>query len=143
MAGKGFRDTFLINVPVADVILHTIPVGADVGLLVIPDGFNESVELLSIAIAANQLVVDGSNVATLDIEFHDDSANSDANLVAAFNLLAAGGNTVLEGTTIWQGSQIMDPGDRLNAEFTLTTPDTAGLGYHFTLECRIVSRSGD
>lgn len=141
MAGKGHGKTFLVNVPIPDPVLAQSPSGTDVGLLVIPDGVNMSVEVVSLTVAGNVLVADTSDAATLDIEFHDDSGDSDANLVAAEDLLT--GYTVLEGKTIWRGSQVMDPGDRLNAEFTRTTPDTAGQGYHIVLECRIIERSGD
>ena len=141
MAGKGHGGVFLVNVPIPDPVLAQSPSGTDVGLLICPDGVNMALEVLSITVAANVLVADTSNVATLTVEFHDDSEDSDADLVDAQNLLS--GFTVLEGLTIWRGCQPMAPGDRLNAEFARTTPDTGGQGYHIVLECRIVERSGD
>ncbi|KKM96713.1 hypothetical protein LCGC14_1175330 [marine sediment metagenome] len=129
----------LTTVPVADVLLFTTPVGTDLGLFAVPDGANFQIELLSIGVISNVLLADGSNVGTVDIEWTDDS-NSDtvANLVAAFDLLTA---TNLIYNQVWRGSQILDPGDRVNAEFTLTTPDTAGEGYAFILEYRVLRHS--
>ena len=141
MAGKGQGGVFLVPVPIPDPVLAQSPSGTDVGLLVIPDGVNMSVEVLSITVAANVLVADTTDPVTLTVEFHDDSEDSDADLVDAHDLLT--GYTVLEGLTIWRGVQPMAPGDRLNAEFTRTTPDTAGQGYHIVLECRLIERSGD
>ena len=141
MAGKGHGNVFLVNVPIPDPVLAASPSGTDVGLLVVPDGVNMSVEVLSITVAANVLVADTTNVATVTIEVHDDSDDSDSDLVDAEDLLT--GYTVLEGKTIWRGSKQMDPGDRMNAEFARTTPDTGGQGYQIVLECRLIERSGD
>jgi len=143
MAGKGVGDIFLVNVPIPDPILAAAPSGTDVGLLLVPCGFSISVELLSISVGANVLAIDGTDPVTLDIEFRDVSAGTTANLVAAQDLEVTGLNVAPGGTTIWRGSQILDSDDALNAEFTRTTPDTAGQGYHIVLECRLVARSGD
>lgn len=132
-------DVQLINVPVADPILAAAPVGTEVGLFIVPDNANFQVALLSVTVACNVLVVDGTDPVTVDIEWVDDSAaDAVANLAAAFDLEAI---TVLVGNEVWRGSQILDPGDRVNAEFTRTTPDTAGQGYHFVVEYRILRRS--
>jgi len=141
MAGKGVGDIFLVNVPIPDIILAAAPTGTDVGLLLVPCGFHESVEVLSISVAANVLAIDGADPVTLDIEFYDNSTTTLSNLVATVDLEAI--NPAPGGTTVWFGTLVMDADDALNAEFTRTTPDTPGEGYHIVLECRLVARSGD
>lgn len=135
--------TFFVSVTVPDVYLFTTPVGNDVGIFAVPDGAGYQVEAKSITIRAQQLVVDAADPVTADIEWVDDSAaDAVTNLNASAIDLKAAGLTVLVGNTVWQGSQILDPGDSLNLEITSTTPTTAGLGYVVVLEARIIEKSG-
>lgn len=133
-------DVQILVVPI-DAALETSPTVTEACLLACPDGVNMQIELLSVGFRANTLPVDGSNAVTFDLEFIDDS-NSDAvaNLVAAYNMLAANA-TVLIYNEAWRGSQIMDAGDVINAEFTVTTPDTASEGAALIVEYRVLRHS--
>ncbi len=117
-------DIQCVVVPVGDHLNGTVT-ASEATLLSVPDGANFQIELLSVSFRTNTLPADGSAV-TVDIEWIDDS-NSDtvANLLATYDLETAG-STVLINNEIWRGSQILDPGDAVNAEFatdgTLTTP---------------------
>ena len=88
---------------------------------------------------ANTNVVD-AGTTTVDIEFIDDS-NSDAvaDILAGYDLTGA---TVLVYNQIWRGSQILDAGDVINAEFTtdgsLSTP---AQGAAFIVEFRVLQHS--
>ena len=80
---------------------------------------------------------------TFDLEWIDDSASDAvANLEAAYNMLAAG-STVLVYNEVWRGSQILDPGDVVNAEFTgnVSTPATPSEGAALIVEYRVLQRS--
>ncbi len=58
------------------------------------------------------------------------------NLAASFNL---GGISIREVTEIWRGSQVMNPGDTLNAEIASHTDTTAGQGYSFIVEYKVLA----
>ena len=133
-------DVHVITVPI-DAALETTPTIGEVTLLACPDGANMQLELLSVGFRANTLPVDGSAAVTFDLEWVDDS-NSDtvANLLAAYNMLAAG-STVLVYNKVWRGSQILDPGDAVNAEFSVATPDTASEGAALIVEYRVLRHS--
>ena len=132
-------DVNIITVTVPEVLVFTTPVGTDLALFAVPDNANIQIELLSVGVTHNVLIVDGGNVFTLDLEWVDDS-NSDtvANLVAAFDMLTT---TNLVYNEIFRGSQILDAGDKVNAEFTSSTPTTAGEGYAFIVEYRVLRHS--
>lgn len=133
-------DVQILVVPI-DAALETTPTVTEATLLAIPDGVNLQVELLSVGFRANTLPVDGDDPVTVDIEWIDDSAaDVVANLAAAYNMLAAG-STVLVYNTIWRGSQILEAGDAVNAEFTVTTPTTASEGAALIVEYRILRHS--
>ena len=139
MADEPQSNINIAVVTVPEVLVFTTPVGTDLALFAVPDNVNLQVELLSVGVKHNVLLVDASNVGTVDIEWVDDSeSDAVANLAAAFDLLTT---TNLVYNEIWRGSQVLDAGDSVNAEFTLTTPDTAGEGYAFIIEYRILRRS--
>lgn len=108
-------------------------------LLACPDNVNLQLELLSVSFRANTLPGDSSDV-DVDIEFIDDSdSDSVTDLETDYDLKTA---TVLINNEVWRGSQILDPGDVINAEFTtdgdLTTPSQ---GAAFIVEYRVLTRS--
>ena len=123
-----------------DPCLELTPTSVEAGLLVVPDGANFQIELLSVTYRANILPVDGSANVNIDLEFIDDSdSDSVTNLVAAYTL--DDNRTALIGNQVWRGSQIMEAGDALNAEFDTSTPDTKSEGAIFVVEYRILRRS--
>lgn len=127
-----------ITVPIGDHFNAT-PTAVEATLLSVPDNANFQVELLGISLRQHIVVVD-AGTTTLDIEWIDDSdSDAVANLLAAFEYT---GTTALVSGEVWRGSQILDPGDAVNAEITsdggLTT---AGEGPAFTVEFRIKRHS--
>jgi hypothetical protein len=133
-------DVHILVVPI-DAALETSPTVTEACLLACPTGANMQMEILSVGFRANTLPIDGDNAVTVDIEFIDDS-NSDtvANLAAAYDMLAAT-STVLIYNEVWRGSQILDSGDVVNAEFTVTTPTTASEGAALIVEYRVLRHS--
>lgn len=144
MSNSGFepQTDVLINIIPIDKHLETTPLELEATLLVCPDGALQRLELLSVSFRANILPIDAGNDVHVDIEFVDDSA-SDAitTLRTDYDLLAAG-STILVSNLIWRGSQILDQGDAINAEFTVTTPTTASEGAALIVEYRVVQYSG-
>ena len=134
-------DVHLLIVPI-DAALEQTPTVVEAALLICPDGANFQLELLGITYTAVTLPVDGSNDVNVDIEFVDDSA-SDAvtTLVSGYTL--DDNRTARVANTVFRGSQILDPGDVINAEFAslVATPDTASEGAAFQVEFRILRRS--
>lgn len=59
-----------------------------------------------------------------------------SNLSSSFDL---GAVSIREVTEIWRGSQVMNPGDTLNAEIASHTDTTAGQGYTFLVEYRVLA----
>ena len=59
-----------------------------------------------------------------------------SNLIAAFDL---GGGSIREIQEIYRGSQVMNPGDTLNAEIASHTDTTAGQGYTFIVEYKVLA----
>jgi len=133
-------DIRLAVVP-AEAAVEGTPTIAELGLLAVPDGANFQLELVSVGCVMHTLPIDAGGV-TVDIEWCDDSA-SDAvtDLLAGYDL-TAGGSTVLVYNQIWRGSQILDPGDAVNAEFaTDGTISTPGQGLAFIVEFRVLKHS--
>lgn len=130
-----------IGIIPCDMALETSPLITALTLLACPDGANMRMELLSVSFRANTLPVDSSNDVHVDIEFVDDSdSDSVTDLADNYDMLAAG-STVLVCNEVWRGSQILDPGDVINAEFTVTTPDTASEGAALIVEYRVLQHS--
>jgi hypothetical protein len=122
-----------------DACLEQTPTQVEACLLACPDNVNMQVELLSVGVRANTVPID-AGTTTVDIEFIDDS-NSDtpADLLAGFDLT---GITVLIYNPIWRGSQILDAGDVINAEFvTDGAISTASEGAALIVEYRVLRRS--
>ena len=126
----------------SDAAFETTPTAVEVGLLACPDGVNMQIELLSVGFRANTIPVDSAGTGTIlvDIEFIDDSdSDTVTNLVAAFDVEAA---TVLVYNEVFRGSQIMDPGDVINAEVSSDgTHNTAAEGSSWILEYRVLRHS--
>ncbi len=61
-----------------------------------------------------------------------------SNLRAAFNL---GTISIREMVNVWNGRQIMNPGDTINAELATHTNTTVGHGYSFILEYEVLKHS--
>jgi hypothetical protein len=130
-----------IGVVPIDAAMETTPTITEAALLAVPDGANFQLELLSVGFRANTLPVDAGDPVTFDLEWIDDSAaDVVANLLAAYNMLAAG-STVLVYNTVWRGSQVLDPGDVVNAEFTVSTPTTASEGAALIVEYKVLRHS--
>ena len=139
MAGEPQSDVHILIVP-CDAALETAPTITQLCLLAVPDGANFQLEILSVSFTAVTLPVDGTNDVHVDIEWVDDSAaDVVANLESAFDM--EDDTTALVVTEVWRGSQVLDPGDVVNAEFDVTTPDTASEGASFIVEYRIRKRS--
>lgn len=126
-------DKYLIASP-----LTTTTGSVVMALLGCPDQQGYQLELLSVSYVAHTLPADGGDV-DLDVEFIDDSA-SDAvtDLRENFDLTAGTARSVTE---VWRGSQILDPGDVINAEFTTDGSITAGHGQSLIVEFRVLKRS--
>ena len=124
-----------------DAHLEQTPTATEACLLICPDNAGFQLELLSVTYRANTLPIDASNNVNIDLEFIDDSdSDSVTNLVSAFELDGSG-LTAIVGNEVYRGGQILDPGDVINAEFDVTTPDTASEGAAFVVEYRIRRRS--
>jgi hypothetical protein len=107
--------------PVPDDAVHPV--------FSLPSTPNVSAEVYSVSIMYNIVPVDASHAFTADLIFHDASADSDTVLADDVDMKST--NTAIlanEMATIWTGLQRLDPGDSLRLAFTITTPDTAGLG---------------
>ena len=128
-----------INVVPAEAMFETSPTIAELTLLACPDGAGYQLELVGLGVVFHTVPVDGTDAVTADIEFVDDSdSDSVTNLKAAFDFE---GLTARVYNEIWRGSQILDPGDTINVEATITTPDTAGAGAAFIVEYKVKDRS--
>lgn len=139
MAGEPQTDVGIFVVP-CDAALEQAPTITELCLLACPDGVNFRLELLSVGFRANTLPVDGTNDVHCDVEFIDDSAaDAVTNLVSAYDL--EDDTTVLIYNEVYRGHQILDPGDVINVEFDVTTPDTAAEGAAFIVEYRVLKRS--
>lgn len=130
----------VITVP-AEGAVETTPTIIELGLLACPDNAGMKLELLSVGCICTTLPIDAGGV-TVDIEWCDDSGgDAVADLKAGYDL-TTGGTVVLVYNEIWRGSQILDPGDSVNAEFTTdSTLSTAGEGLSFIVEYRVLKRS--
>ena len=132
-------DVRLHVVPI-DAALETTPTAVEVCLLSVPDGANFQIELLSVNYTAVVLPVDAGVAVEFDLEWVDDSAaDAVANLTADYNLQT--GPTARVNNEVWRGSQILDPGDTVNAEFDVATPTTASEGAALIVEYRILRHS--
>lgn len=143
MPQSGFEpqtDVQILVVPI-DAALEQTPTATEATLLAVPVGVNMQLELLSVGFRANTLPIDAAAAVTFDLEWIDDS-NSDAvtNLAAAYSMLAANA-TALVYNQVWRGSQILDAGDAVNAEFTVATPTTASEGAALIVEYRVLRHS--
>lgn len=145
MPYAGFEPQTAVSLAIVDIdaALEQTPTVVNVCLLAVPDNVNMRVEVLSVGFRANTLPADasGGGDVHVDIEWVDDSHGSDAasDLRENYDLEAA---TVLIYNSIWRGSQILDPGDVLNAEFaTDGTIDTASEGAALIVEYRVLMRS--
>ncbi len=109
-------------------------------LLAVPDGANFQLEVLGVSYRAQQLPVDATNNLNFDLEWFDDSASdASTNLISAYTM--DDNRTALIMNNVWRGSQVLDPGDVLNAEFDVTTPDTAVEGCAVIVEYRVLRHS--
>lgn len=111
-----------VTIPLGDHLNATVT-AVEATLLSVPDGANFQVELLAVSYRTHVVPADASAV-TFDLEWVDDSeSDAVANILAGFVLT---GVTALVNNEVWRGSQILDPGDAVNAEVTtdaaLTTP---------------------
>lgn len=132
-------DIHFIVVP-CDAALEQTPTVTELCLLVCPDDANIQLELLGIGWRANTLPADSSNDVHVDIEFIDDSdSDSVTTIVTAYDL--EDDTTVLINNQVFRNSQILDAGDVINAEFDVTTPDTASEGAAFVVEYRVLRHS--
>lgn len=132
-------DVHIIVIPV-DAHMNAAVTEAEATLLCVPDGANFQMELLGVSFRCNTVPADGSAV-TVDIEWNDESGtpSSPTALKSAYDLTAA---TVLVNNQIWRGSQILDPGDAVNAAFTADAGlDTPSEGAALVVEYRVLRHS--
>ena len=141
MPGFEPQTDVILDVVPCDAALETAPTITELCLLGVPDNAGFQVELKSVSFTAVTLPVDAANNINCDIEWVDDSAaDAVADLAAAFAMDDDATARVI--TEVWRGSQLLDPGDTVNAEFDVTTPTTASEGAAFIVEYRILKRSG-
>ncbi len=134
-------DVHVIVVPI-DFCLEQTPLMNEATLLSVPDGANFQLELLSVGFRANTLPIDAGDPVTFDLEWIDDSESAVANLITAYNMLAANASALVYNS-VWRGSQVLDAGDAVNAEFQglVSTPTTASEGAALIVEYRVLRRS--
>lgn len=119
----------------AEAMFETTPTVAELTLLACPDNANYQLEILAVGVVFHVVPVDGTNNVHVDIEWVDDSeSDAVADLKTDYDTETATARVYNE---IWRGKQILDPGDTVNAEADITTPDTAGAGAAFIVEFRI------
>jgi hypothetical protein len=131
--------TFFYLVP-AEAAFETTPTVAEVPLAACPDDLGMQIALEYVGVIFHVVPVDGTDPVTGDLEWVDDSdSDTVANLKATFDFE---GLTARVTNTVWQGWQVLDPGDTVNMEMTATTPDTAGAGAGFVVLGKILKKSG-
>lgn len=130
-------------VPIDNETVKATPVPDDATQIIfgMPSKPNCRAEVLSIGVSFVTLPADGSNVFTYDLVFHDASADADTVLLDDANMLS--GITASEILTVWTGNQSLDPGDTIRSVFTVTTPDTAGVGGAWVVAYRIKEWGGE
>ena len=140
----------LMVVPLDNEGLKATPVPDDISQIIfgLPSAPNCRAEVYSISLTGVTAVADGTDAATLNLVFHDASADTDTTLLTG----ATGALGDLEATaaifvvnefvTIWHGVQSLDPGDTIRADVTITTPETAGEGYAFLIVYRVKEWGG-
>ncbi len=131
-----------VSLPSDELMVSTLT--RDVPLFGCPDNAGYRIEVLSVSVVASVAPIITTGTATLDLEHVDDSdgdAKSDigGGSATAYDLEALVVNVVNE---VWRGSQILDPGDIINAEcVTGTTVATPAVGLMFLVEYKILDRS--
>jgi hypothetical protein len=118
-----------------------VPDDGEQVLFVAPAAPNCRVEVLAVTVAWAIAPVDASNVITGDLVYYDASANSATVIADDVDFEAV--DTAYEGRSIWSGVQSLDPGDTITLKFTITTPDTAGLGGVFCVAYRVREWNGE
>lgn len=140
-----------VIVPIDNEALKASPIpsaGAQLPVFGIPSRPTERVEVLSVAIGCQGvIVVDATDTCFVSLVYHSKSASSNTTLLTGAagtpgDLKAAGSIVLHEPVTIWSGAQSMSPGDSLYAPLTITTPDTAGDGYFFVVTYKVREYSG-
>jgi len=129
-----------ITVP-AEPMFETSPTWAELTLLACPDNEGVRLALRSVGVVFHVVPVDGSNNVMADLEVVDDSdGDAVTNLVAAFDFE---GLTARVYNEVWRGKHILDPGDTVNVEADITTPDTAGAGAAFIVGYEVLERMAE
>ena len=124
-----------------DAGLELTPTATEFLLLGVPDLGNIQYEVRYVGYSAVTLPVDAGVAVEFDLEWVDDSAaDAVANLKADYDLQT--GPTVRVMNTVWEGSQILDPGDTLNAEMDVATPTTASEGAALVVVYKVLGASG-
>lgn len=130
--------TFLYVVP-AEAAFETSPTIAELTLAACPDDLGVQLALEYVGVVFHTVPIDGTDPVTGDLEWVDDSTSDTvADLKAGFDFE---GLTARVMNTVWLGWQVLDPGDSVNMEFTITSPDTAGQGASFTVMGKILKKS--
>src|SRR5690554_4006347 len=126
---------FCYPVDIEHILLATPTGTKEKTLVACPKGANYSMEVTYIGYACHTVVADNSDPAILDIEFYDASKDDRSDLRAGFNLKQGVAGEVVD---VWSGRKVLDPGDTINGEFTVSTPDTAGAGASIIVAGRIL-----
>lgn len=140
----------LLIVPLDNEGLKAVPVPDDTSQIIfgLPSVPGCRAEIYSISLTGVVAVADGTDPASVNLVYHDASADTDTTLLtgatgALGDLEASAGIFVVnEFVTIWQGTQSLDPGDTIRADVTITTPETAGEGYAFLIVYRVKEWNG-
>lgn len=106
-----------------------------------PDGVGYEIEVLGVSFSVVTVPADADGTVLCDIEFVDDSAaDAKSDLIAGVDLESLTANVMNDG---WRGSQVLDPGDTINLEFTSNSAaiDTAAVGLVAYVEHRVRKRS--
>lgn len=133
--------TDVIIVPVALEDPVTANTTTDRHIFGCPDGVGYQIELLGVSFSVVTVPADADGTVLCDIEWVDDSAaDAKADLVAGVDLEGLTANVMNDG---WRGSQLLDPGDTVNLEFTSNSAaiDTAAVGLVAHVEYRVRKRS--
>lgn len=126
-----------------DSAMETTPTTNMVPLLACPQGLGMQMELNYVGFRAQTLPIDATDPITGTVNFVDYSNSATVTaLVTAYNFKVANAVAVTMNT-IFQGKQVLDPGDVVNLAMTVTTPDTASEGAGILVVGRILSMSGD
>ena len=145
MGGKWAPQKAVQIVPVGPFTVVATGTDYDYLLFGCPDNAGFQIEVLSVSCMAVTVPISSDGDVTLDIEWIDDSDSQSVDEIedgdaVAYDMEAMTANVVNE---VWRGSQVLDPGDGINAEITDSGSGatSAAVGLIFLVEYKILERS--